>query len=80
MTWDYHLKDYKKQANVDPVWHLERMIRYGLGGEKIRREDLKKYLPELKIAPQQKIFLQLLLDETHSPHPGTKKRHQGRRP
>lgn len=80
MTWDYHIKDYKKQAKVDPVWHLERMIQYGLGREKIKREDLKKYLPKLRIPAQQKIFLQLLLDEKDSPHSRSKKSHRSRKP
>lgn len=74
MTWDYHTKDYKKQAKSDPVWDMERKIQYGLCGEKLKREDVKKYLPKLRIPAQRKIFLQLLLDETTSPHPRAKKR------
>ncbi len=75
MTWDYHTKDYEKQTKNDPVWRLERMIQYGLGKKKLKRDEIKKYLPQLRIPAQQKFFLQLLLDETAPAHHRTKKRH-----
>ncbi|MDO8512315.1 MAG: hypothetical protein Q7S57_03510 [bacterium] len=61
MTWDYDKNEYEKQATADPVWHLERLINYGLNGEKINRELLKKHLPELKIPQNRRDFLELLL-------------------
>lgn len=73
MPWDYTAKAYKKQAKSDPVWALERQILYGDGKKKISRDLLKKYLPKLRIPPQQKLFLQLLIDEKKSPHRRTKK-------
>lgn len=61
MAWDYQKDEYNKQAKNDPVWHLERLINYGLGKEKINRETLKKYLPQLKIPEERRNFLELLL-------------------
>ncbi|OGC03642.1 hypothetical protein A2276_07225 [candidate division WOR-1 bacterium RIFOXYA12_FULL_43_27] len=61
MIWDYKETEYKKQAKADPIWHLERLINYGLNGEKINKELLKKYLPQLKIPENRKNFLELLL-------------------
>ena len=61
MLWDYSQEEYKKQAKNDPVWHLERLINYGLNGAKINREMLKQYLPQLKIPENRKQFLELLL-------------------
>lgn len=61
MAWDYKEKDYKKQAKKDPVWHLERLINYGLGDEKIDKELLKKYFKKLKIPENRRRFLELLL-------------------
>lgn len=61
MTWDYPKTEYKKQTQADPVWHLERIINYGLNGEKINREKLKQYLPQLKIPEDRRAFLELLL-------------------
>ncbi|MEK7123735.1 MAG: hypothetical protein AAB851_02465 [Patescibacteria group bacterium] len=61
MTWDYKPKEYKKQAEKDPVWHLERLINYGLEGKKINRELLEKYLPLLHIPDNRRAFFELLL-------------------
>lgn len=61
MVWDYTKKAYKKQAKADPKWHLERMICYGLHGEKLNKKLLEKHFAELKIPKDRKIFLELLL-------------------
>lgn len=61
MPWDYKQDEYLKQAKADPVWHLERLINYGLGDEKINREELEKYLPQLRIPEERRAFLELLL-------------------
>ncbi|MFH1838571.1 MAG: hypothetical protein ABH808_03720 [Candidatus Kuenenbacteria bacterium] len=61
MTWDYKQKEFNKQAKADPVWYLERLINYGLNGQKIDKEILKKYLPILKIPENRRIFLELFL-------------------
>lgn len=61
MTWDYQEAEYKKQAKADPQWHLERLINYGLGGEKLDRKMLEKFLPVLKIPADRRAFLELLL-------------------
>lgn len=61
MAWDYNENEYKKQAEADPVWHLERLINYGLGKEKLNKELVKKYLPKLKIPEERRAFLELIL-------------------
>lgn len=61
MVWDYTKEEYEKQAKTDPLWHLERLVNYGLDGEKIDRELLKKYLPKMRIPPDRRAFLELLL-------------------
>lgn len=61
MTWDYSEEAYKRQAAADPVWHLERLINYGLGDEKLNRALVEKYLPQLKIPEDRRIFLELIL-------------------
>jgi hypothetical protein len=61
MTWDYDPIEYEKQAAADERWHLERLIRYGLGKEKIKREVLEKYIHELDIPEDRRTFLELLL-------------------
>lgn len=60
MTWDYTKEEYEKQAKADPVWHLERVINEARE-EKIDRELLKRYLPQLRIPQDRRAFLELLL-------------------
>ena len=61
MTWDYQQTEYDKQAKADPVWHLERLINYGLGGAKIERGLLEKYFAQIRIPEDRRAFLELLL-------------------
>lgn len=42
MTWDYDKIEYEKQAKADPRWHLERLINYGLGDEKLSKKNAGK--------------------------------------
>ena len=61
MPWDYTKKAYKKQANADPRWHLERLINYGLAKEKLNKNTLKQLLPQLHIPELRRKLLKLLL-------------------
>ena len=61
MTWDYTTTEYQKQTQADPKWHLERLINYGLGDEKIERKLLEEHLNDLKIPDDRRAFLELLL-------------------
>ncbi len=61
MFWDYFKKDRKKQATADPVWKLERMVLYGLEGQKFDRAELAEYLPKLHIPDDRRAFLELLV-------------------
>lgn len=61
MAWDYDKKAFLAQAKKDPVWHLERLINYGLGNKKIDKKLLKKYLGKLNIPPNRRAFLKLIL-------------------
>lgn len=61
MPWDYTKEAYRRQAQADPIWHLERLICYGLGNEKLDRRLLKKYFSKLHIPEDRRVFLELLL-------------------
>jgi len=61
MAWDYDKAEYDKQAAADPVWHLERRILFGLGGERLDRDTVKRHLNELKIPRERRMLLELLL-------------------
>lgn len=61
MAWDYTKTEYEKQKTADPKWHLERLVLYGLQGEKIRKDALKAHLQDLHIPEERKAFLELLV-------------------
>jgi hypothetical protein len=61
MAWDYTKIEYDKQAKADLVWRLERLITYGLNGVNLNVDELKKYLPQLRIPQNRRAFLELLL-------------------
>lgn len=61
MTWDYNTTEYQKQAQADPKWHLERLINYGLGEEKLDKKTLETHLENLDISDEKRAFLELLL-------------------
>jgi len=46
--WDYSLKNIGLKRPAAKIWYLSRKLRFGdLTG--ITKQDLKKYLPKLKI-------------------------------
>lgn len=57
-NWDYpKTKDLLKNE----VWYLERMLNFGLGGEKIRQSTLLRNFNKIKIPKDTRAFLELLL-------------------
>ncbi|MBI2635953.1 hypothetical protein HYW84_01370 [Candidatus Peregrinibacteria bacterium] len=59
-TWDYDRRTLTDDE-VGQRWKLERMILYGLGGEKIDADLLRKHLPYLNIPEDRRCFLTLIL-------------------
>ncbi|MBS4027647.1 MAG: hypothetical protein KGZ58_03325 [Ignavibacteriales bacterium] len=64
MPWDYTQQEYDKQIATDDRYRLERLINYGLNGQKLPRTLLEKYLLDLNIPEDRKAFLKLLLWNT----------------
>ena len=48
------------------VWKLEQLINFGLDGEKISRNELKKHLNTLNIDPFKKNFLRSILKDAQT--------------
>ena len=61
MMWDYTKEEAQKQAKQDPLWQLERLLTYGLEGNRVKQADLVRFLPELKLTKERKAFLELLV-------------------
>ena len=59
--WDYSPKAAGAQGAADPIWKLERMINFGMEGEKFDRAELEMYLPKLNIPENTRAFLELIL-------------------
>jgi hypothetical protein len=60
MAWDYTKAAAAKQAKHDPLWHAERVIRYGLA-EKLSAQFLRDHWEELRIPQNRRDFLAVLL-------------------
>lgn len=61
-NWSVDTKELEKNREKFTLWKLEQLINFGLNGEKINEEELRKYWKALKIDPDRRRFLKLLID------------------
>lgn len=60
-NWSIDIKQLKKDREKYAVWRLEQLINFGLDGEKIKQEELKKHWRALDIDPYKRKFLSLFI-------------------
>lgn len=60
-NWSVDVKQLKKDKKQYAVWHLEQLVNFGLGKEKIKEADLRANWPKLRLDPKKKKFLSFLL-------------------
>lgn len=60
-NWNIDITELKKDPEKYAIWKLEQMINYGLCGEKLDANLLKKYWNSLNIDPQKRKTLLFLL-------------------
>lgn len=60
-NWSVDLTKLKKKPRIFAIWKIEQAINFGLNGEKLNKEVLKKYWKKLHIDPARKKFLRFLL-------------------
>lgn len=60
-NWNTNLETLKKDPEKYAVWRLEQLINFGLDGEKISEQELRKYWDNIQIDPAKKAFLKSLL-------------------
>lgn len=61
-NWDYDLKkNWQPKTAGEWEWYLTRLINYGLGKRRLNPTTLRKYLPNLKIDPYKKKYLEYIL-------------------
>ena len=61
-NWSVDEKKFKKENPEGyKIWKLEQMINFGLAGEKISENLVRKYWKKLFLDPESKKFLKFLL-------------------
>lgn len=62
-NWSIDEKKLKKSPEKYAIWKLEQMVNFGLFGNKLNQNELKKYWSKIKIDPARKRFLEIILDK-----------------
>ena len=60
-NWSTDTKNLRKNKDKFAVWKLEQLINFGLGKDKIKIDDLRKYWNILEIDPSKKEFLKFFM-------------------
>jgi hypothetical protein len=60
-NWSTDTEKLKRNKEKFAIWKLEQMVNFGLGGERIKKSELKKYWKVLNIDPAKRKFLSLIL-------------------
>ena len=61
-NWAVNTSQFNTKTPTYIKWKLEQLINFGLSGDKLAKQELIKYLPELSIDPGKRIFLEFILD------------------
>ena len=61
-NWSTDVKEIKKDKEKYAIWKIEQMVNFGIGKEKIKEKNLRKYWLKIKIDPFRRKFLNLLLN------------------
>lgn len=62
-NWSTDTKILSKFPEKYAIWKLEQLINFGLNGEKLKLNELKKYFSKLNIDPKKKEYLTFLLSQ-----------------
>lgn len=60
-NWSTDVSELQKNSEKYSIWRLEQLINFGLGEEKIDRDELKKYWNVVHIDPLKRKFLSLFI-------------------
>ena len=61
-NWSTNTKELVKDKDGFAIWRLEQLINFGIGKEKLRISELKKYWDVIDIDLSKKKFLALFLN------------------
>jgi hypothetical protein len=62
-NWSTQIEELKKDKKKYSIWKLEQMVNFGLNGDKLDQGELKRYWEQIKIDPDRRKFLALILDK-----------------
>ena len=60
-NWSTNTEALSQDKEKYEIWKFEQLVNFGLGEEKIKEEDLRKYFQKLQIDPARRDFLEILL-------------------
>jgi len=60
-NWSVDLKKLGKTSQEAKIWRLEQAINFGLNGQKLDKTTVKRFWQRLRLDPQRKRFLKILL-------------------
>jgi len=60
-NWSVDTTELKNNKKQYAIWRLEQMVNFGLNGEKISREAIKKYWKILDLDHNKKKYLKMIL-------------------
>ncbi|MBU0708306.1 hypothetical protein KJ596_00980 [Patescibacteria group bacterium] len=63
-NWNTDTTRLKLDVPAYEKWQLEQMINYGLNNNKLPKNKLLRYWPDLNIDPDKKRYLELILWKT----------------
>ena len=60
-NWSTNTKKLRESKDKFSIWKLEQLINFGLGKEKIKKNELKKYWNIINIDSAKRKFLSLFI-------------------
>ena len=63
-NWSTDIKKIKQHKDKFAIWRLEQLVNFGLGKNKIKKSELKKYWNAIDIDPYKRKFLSLFIDKS----------------
>ena len=60
-NWSTNTKKLRKDKDKFSIWKIEQLVNFGLGKEKIKKSELKKYWNIINIDPSKRKFLSLFV-------------------
>mgnify|MGYP001595501975 CR=1 FL=1 len=67
-NWSTDTRELAKDPDAYERWQLEQLINFGLHGEKIDEQTLRRHFDRLELDPARRRFLSLLLYGTNATH------------